>query len=169
MIERLVFCSLAAVTLLSALGVVLLRNTLHAALLLGLCLAGVAGVFASLGADFVFASQILIYVGGVAVLILFVVLLAGRSSDLVMRQTNRQWAAALGVCAASLWGLCRAFAPFKGLAPPGPPRPGTGELGRLLLGDLAVPFELISLVLLAALAGAVVFSRPDQGAKEGEG
>ena len=61
---------------------------------------GVAGIFGSLGADFLFAAQILVYVSGIAVLILFVVLLSGRASDFVLRQTNEQWAGGLVVCGA---------------------------------------------------------------------
>ena len=71
MIQSVVFYSLAGLTILAALAVVTLRNVLHSALFLGVCLAGVAGLFASLSADFLFAVQILIYVGGISILILF--------------------------------------------------------------------------------------------------
>ena len=81
MMESIVFYSLAAVTLVSALMVVTLRNTFHSALFLGLSLAGVAGIFGTLGSDFLFAAQIMIYVSGIAVLILFVVLLSGEEGD----------------------------------------------------------------------------------------
>ncbi|MBI4386541.1 MAG: NADH-quinone oxidoreductase subunit J [Elusimicrobia bacterium] len=166
MMAELAFYCLAAVTLLSALGVVLFRNALHSALSLGLCLAGVAGVFASLSADFLFASQILIYVGGVAVLILFVVLLSGRASELRMRQVNGQWLAALLVCAVLLQGMLRTIAAYRDVVAGQGGAPTTQNLARLLLGDQALPFELISLILLAALAGAVIFSKPDPAPEE---
>lgn len=159
--EQFVFWTFAAVTLLSALGVVMLRNVLHSALLLGLCLLGVAGLFAQLGADFLFAAQILIYVGGIAVLILFVVLLAGRASELITRQTNRLWGAAAVVCAAILIGLIRLVEPFRSVKAAAAVKPTTFSIGQLMMGDMALPFELISLILLAALAGAIVFSRPE--------
>src|SRR2546423_13236828 len=111
--EHIIFFSLAGVTLITALGVVLMRNVLHSALSLGLCLLGVAGLFASLSADFLFAAQILIYVGGISVLILFAVLLAARASELVMRQTNEQWLAAGFVCIASMSALMYYLRPFK--------------------------------------------------------
>lgn len=159
--ERIAFYSLAAVTLASAMGVVLLRNVLHSALLLGLCLAGVAGLFASLGADFLFAAQILIYVSGIAVLVLFVVLLAGRHSELHLRQTNRNWPPALAVVGTALWALSRLGEGFRGVGADSTLRPTTKLLGRLLMDTYSVPFELVSLILIAALVGAIVFTRPD--------
>lgn len=159
--EQLAFYSLAAVTLGSALAVVTLRNVLHSALFLGLCLAGVAGLFASLGADFLFASQIMIYVSGVAVLVLFVVLLSGRHSELHLRQTNRNWPPALAVAGLALWALARVGEGFSGVTADSALRPTTKLLGRLLLDAYAVPFELVSLILIAALVGAIVFTRPD--------
>ena len=160
----LVFTALAAVTLLSALGVVLLRNVLHSSLLLGLCLAGVAGLYASLGADFLFAAQVLIYVSGIAVLVLFVVLLAGRHSELHLRQTNRNWLPALFIVGFIVWGLSKFIASFRGLSAPSPMRPTTKLLGELLMNDYAAPFELISLILIAALIGAIVFSKSEEPA-----
>ena len=160
-LQHFVFASLAALVLVSALAVVLMRNVLHSALALGLTLLGVAGLFASLGADFLFAAQILIYVSGVAVLILFVVLLSGRASDFVLRQINEQWLAGALICGVSLWGLTSIFRPLH-LAARTAAAPTTLRLGALLLGDLAVTFELVSLVLLAALVGAILFSRTEE-------
>lgn len=163
MIEQIIFYSLAAVVLISALLVVSMRNTVHSALFLGLALAGVAGIFAGLGADFLFAGQILIYVGGIAVLIMFVVMLLGRFSDLHLRQVNNQWLAGLLICAISLVGLTKISRLYSATkAAPQAAAPSTRLLGLLLMGDYAVPFELISLVLMAALLGAVYFSRADQ-------
>lgn len=159
MIEQIVFYMLAAVVLLSALGVVLLPGVMHSALALGLCLVGVAGVFASLGADFIFAAQILVYVGGIAVLILFVVLLAGSASDLVTRQINKAWLPALLLCAAFILSFSRITAFFAGIAAESAPVPAVRELAGSMLGDYAVPFELISIVLLASMTGAVLFAR----------
>ncbi len=159
MIEHIVFYMLAAVILLSALGVVLLPTVMHSALCLGLCLAGVAGIYFSLGADFIFAAQILVYVGGIAVLILFVVLLAGSASDQLTRQINGQWLPSLLICAAFIWSFLKITAHFHGIAVQSAPEPSVRALAGLLLGDYAVPFELISLVLLASMTGAVLFGR----------
>lgn len=162
MIEQIVFYSLASVILVSALAVVVMRNTVHSALFLGLGLAGVAGLFAMLGADFLFAGQVLIYVSGIAVLIVFVVMLLGRESDLHLRQVNQQWMAALLICGISLVGLWRVARMFPGILPPSPARPTTRLLGLLLMGDYALPFELVSLVLTGALLGAVYFSHTER-------
>lgn len=157
------FYSMGGVALISALLVVTLRNTVHSALFLGLALAAVAGVFAGLGADFLFAGQVLVYVGGIAVLIMFVVMLLGRSSDLHLRQVNNQWLAGLLVCAVSLAGLCRVIQVFSSHpAPAAPAAPTTRLLGIILMGDYAVPFEIISLVLTAALLGAIFFSHTER-------
>lgn len=156
--DCIAFYTLAAVTLVSAAAVVRLRNVLHSALFLGLSLAGVAGLFASLGADFLFAAQILVYVSGIAVLVLFVVLLAGRHSELHLRQTNKQWLPALAIAGTALWALSRVARPFQGFMAPTEGQPTARLIGSLLMGEYAVPFELISLILIAALIGAIVFT-----------
>ncbi|MBI5631580.1 MAG: NADH-quinone oxidoreductase subunit J [Elusimicrobia bacterium] len=162
MIEQLVFYSLAAVAVLSALGVVTMKNSVHSALMLGLALAAVAGVFALLGADFLFAGQVLIYVSGIAVLIMFVVMLLGRTYDLHLRQVNNQWLAGLLICGITFSGLWRVIGLFSESRAHSAPVPGTRLLGRLLMSDYALPFELISLILMASLLGAVYFSRSER-------
>jgi len=161
MLEHIIFYSLAAVIVASAIGVVTLRNVLHSALMLGLCLFGVAGIFAMLGADFVAGAQTLVYVGGIAVLVLFVVLLAARHSESVLRQTNNQWMAGLLIGGVTLWGMARYIAGYWKTSVFWSAKPTTAALGAKLLTDFAVPFELVSLVLLAALAGAVLFSHKE--------
>ncbi len=161
-IETFAFTSIAAVALISALLVVAVRNTVHSALFLGLCLSAVGGLFAALGADFLFAGQILVYVGGIAVLIMFVVMLLGRESDLHLKQVNQQAAAAVVICLIALTGLLRIARLYAGHGAQGLPETAgtTRALARLMLGDYAVPFEAVSLVLTAALLGVIVFSRP---------
>jgi len=156
-LEAIVFYSMAFLVLASAVAVVTHRNTVHSSLFLGLSLAGVAGIFASLSADFLFAGQILIYVSGIAVLIMFVVMLLGRASDLHLRQVNNQWLAALLICGISLAGLWRIASGFSATHSGGGAQPTTKLLGLLMMSDLAVPFEVVSLVLTAALLGAIFF------------
>lgn len=161
MLESIVFYSLSALVLVCAIGVVTMRNTVHSALCLGLCLAGVAGLFASLGADFLFAAQVMVYVSGIAVLIIFTVMLLGRASDLHLRQVNDQWMAALLICAVSSEGLLKIARSFSGTLATVAAKPTTRDIGRLFLGEWLIPFELVSLVLMAALLGAVFFSRSE--------
>ena len=164
--EAIAFYSFAAVAVLSALGVVLLRNSLHCALFLGLCLSAVAGIFATLGADFLFAAQLLIYVGGVAVRFFFVVLLSGRTSELRLRQVNDQWLAGILICSAAFWGMWHYISSHGSDLALSAAGPSTAALGKLFSGSFAVPFELISLVLIAALMGAVLFTRPVDDPKD---
>jgi NADH:ubiquinone oxidoreductase subunit 6 (subunit J) len=159
--EQFVFYSLASIVVISALAVVLLRNTLHCALFLGLALAGVAGIYGSLGADFLFAAQIMVYVSGVAVLVMFVVMLAGRASELGMRQINQQWLGASVIAAITFFGFMRFIGVFRDTLVRSAPEPTSHDLGRVLLGPYAVPFELVSIILIVALVGAVLYGRPE--------
>ncbi len=161
MIDQIVFYSLALLTVVSALSVVLSRNTVHSSLFLGLSLAGVAGLYASLGADFLFGAQIMVYVSGIAVLVMFVVMLLGRAADLRRRQVNERWLAALLICGVSAVGLFKVARLYSLVVAQGIPRPSTNDIGRLFMGDWLLPFELISLVLLAALLGVVFFTRTE--------
>jgi len=161
MIATIVFYAFAVLAVLSALVVVTTRNIFHSALALTGCLSVVAGLFVLLGADFLAAGQLLVYVGGIMIIMLFVVMLSQRAAGERQRQTNRQW----------LWGLLlagavgcalimRLRAAFQGAAQiPAAMTPTTSAIGRLLLGDMLVPFEAVSLVLLAALVGAVLFAQ----------
>lgn len=162
MIETIAFYALSALTLGAALAVVLHRNTVHSSLFLGLSLAGVAGLYALLGADFLFAAQIMVYVSGIAVLVMFVVMLLGRASDLHLRQVNEFWMAALLICGISSVGLLKIARSFCGTVAAAPAAPATRTIGKLFLGDYLLPFELVSLVLLAALLGAVFFSHQEK-------
>ncbi len=162
MIETIAFYSLSALVLASALGVVLHRNTVHSSLFLGLSLAGVAGLYALLGADFLFAAQIMVYVSGIAVLVMFVVMLLGRASDLHLRQVNEFWMAAILICVIASVGLLKIARSFTDTVAAAAPSPSTKVIGRLFLGDDLLPFELVSLVLMAALLGAVFFSHAEK-------
>ena len=162
MIETIAFYACSALVLASALAVVLHRNTVHSSLFLGLSLTGVAGLYALLGADFLFAAQIMVYVGGVAVLVVFVVMLLGRASDLHLRQVNEFWMAALLICAIAGAGLLKIARSFTGRLADVAASPSTKIIGKLFLSDYLLPFELASLVLLAALLGAVFFSHAEK-------
>lgn len=159
MIPAALFYGVAAVIVASALLVVTVRNVFHSALWLILCLSAVAVVYAMLAADFLFGVQLLVYVGGVMVLLLFVVLLSGTPSDWAGRQVNEK--APLGalfaaiVAGAIVWTL--GAWPIADAAPAAA-APTTAALGRLLVNEMVLPFELISLVLVAAMVGAVYFS-----------
>jgi NADH-quinone oxidoreductase subunit J len=165
-LTHIAFVLLAAITIVPAILVVTLKNVFHAALCLVLSLTGVAGFFALLGADFLFAVQLLLYSGGITVLLLFVVLLSGSPKDWVIRSVNAQWMGAMLLSAVLLWLLSSIlhYFPEGGLLA-ADAAPTTASIGLLLFRDMILPFEAISLVLLAALVGAIVFSQRE-GKKE---
>jgi len=154
-----VFYLLAALAVASALGVALSRNILHSAFSLLGTLAGVAGLYFLLGADFVAVVQLLVYVGGILVLILFAVLLTREITDI--RISNLSVSLLGGVPAALLvLGLVTRIclhAPFASTAPA--TAPTVHRLGDALLREYVLPFEIASIILLMALVGAMVIAR----------
>ena len=158
----LVFYLLAGVTVFSAAGVAFSRNIVYSAFSLMGALMGAAGLFLLLAADFVAVVQVLIYVGGILVLTLFAVMLTHRIAD--VRISNRslgRWPA-LAVIAIIGVVMGRAIvATSWHETPPGAPAPTTYGIGDSFLSQFVLPFELASMILLAALIGAVVLSRKE--------
>ena len=161
MIAKAVFLLLAFMTLVPAVLAVTLKNIFHCGLFLVLSLMGVAGFFAMLGSDFLFAAQVLVYAGGITVLVLFVVLLSGRPSDWIQRQLNGLWGWAAFVAATFLALLATLYSHLPDAPALAPSEPVSASIGLLLLKDMVLPFEAVSLVLLAALIGAIHFSRKE--------
>ncbi len=159
------FYMLAGVVVLSAAGVALAPNILYSAFALLGTLAGVAGLYLFMGADFVGIAQLLIYIGGILVLILFAVLLTNRIGE--MNITNVSAGIIIGAPAAiAVMGLLVKIA----LGTPWPvtetaSAPTTARLGDAFLKEYLMPFEIASLVLLMALVGAMVIAR--RAAREG--
>jgi NAD(P)H-quinone oxidoreductase subunit 6 len=161
-ISTVVFYLIAAITVGSAIIVAFSRNIIYSAFSLLGTFMGVAGLYVFLGADFVAGVQVLIYVGGILVLILFAVMLTHRMTDVQI--TNRAAGRipaliVVGVFVALLAQTVREtqWAKVKEVAY----EPTTSKIGDLFLENYLLPFELASLVLLAALIGAVVLSRKE--------
>lgn len=162
-LTTIIFYVGALVTILFALAAVTVRNVFRAGLALTAALSLVAGFFILLGADFLAAAQVLVYVGGVMIIMLFVIMLSQQPTDSAQPQTNSQWWIAALLSAGVGAALVVAFKDGFSSAPlGGAQQPTSAAIGHLLLGDMLVPFEAISLVLLAALVGAVLFAGPDQ-------
>lgn len=156
------FFALAGVTLGSAMFVAFSRNIVYSAFALMGTFLGVAGLYVTLGADFLGIVQVLIYVGGILVLMLFAVMLTHRIGDVEVSNRAVGRATAL-VAAAGVFGLMVAAAtqaPWT-TAQPDTPAPTTAGIGNVLLSTYVLPFELASLVLLAALIAAVALSRKE--------
>jgi len=156
---------LAGITLGAAVLTVTLRNLYHCALSLALCLIGVAGLYVVLSAEFIAAAQVLIYVGAVTVLIIFAVMMTERITGVRGEAASQQRgmaflaAAALAAC---LISIVQATAwPTVLAQTSSDPSSTTLTLGRELLTTYLIPFEVASVVLLAALVGAVVLAKED--------
>ena len=155
----LLFFAAATLTLFASFGVVATRNIVHAALFLLAALAGVAGLFVLLYAEFLALVQLLIYGGAVTIVILFALMLTRSGEYEGETETRRRPFAALA--AAVLFGLMTAVF----VADAGQFNTNTreavpfGTLARDLFEAWAVPFEIASLVLLVALIGAVAIGR----------
>lgn len=156
------FFIMAAFVLGGSLGVVINRNLFHAALYLVLALFGVAGLFVLLEAPFLAAVQVLVYVGAIAVLITITIMVTRRIMG-VSESVNRQWplAAVVGALIAATLGFV-VLDHFSGRLPVADvPADNIIELGKALVDHQGylVPFEVASVLLLAAMIGAIVVAR----------
>ncbi|MBS1250034.1 MAG: NADH-quinone oxidoreductase subunit J [Chloroflexi bacterium] len=163
MVHTTVFIVLGVVTLGAALAVVTSKNLFHSALFLMLSFVGVAGFYVLLEAPFLAAVQILVYVGAIAVLIIFAIMLTRRlmAEDLVQRNAQWVWSALgalllFGVLVVTLvqvnWPVVEAAVPEDSIT----------ALGQDLMGPYVIPFEAASILLLVALVGAVIIAREEE-------
>jgi len=161
--ETVLFVTLAAVTLIPALGLIFLRDIVRAAFSLLMSFLGFAGLYALLGADFLAASQVLIYAGGILILLLFGVMLT-RREPIQVRSGGRAFVVP-GILSGLLVFLGSVYvvqntkwAPAMGTV-----KETTSSIGRELMGRFVLPFEIASVALLVALVGAAYIARRDEG------
>lgn len=155
-----VFYLISTITVVAALGVVLTRNIVYAAMFLVGAFAGVAGLFVLLNADFLAAVQLLVYAGAIAILIIFAIMMT-RDTRKGSRSNEQRWPAfimAVLMLAVLLGGISQTIWPVSVLAPL---ETTTEKLGKLLLNEYILPFEVVSVLLVAAMIGAIVISRED--------
>ncbi|HKW92452.1 MAG TPA: NADH-quinone oxidoreductase subunit J [Methylomirabilota bacterium] len=161
-LEPITFWGLAVVLLASALAVVLTRNLFHSVLYLALTLTATSGLFLSLDAEFLAAVQLLLYAGGLITIAVFAIVVTERLVGDRITQTSRQILTGFVLAGAVLVALLVVFhrAPLTVTRPP-----VSGDLtraiGRSLLTTYVLPFELLGVLFLAALIGALYFARPD--------
>ncbi len=160
--ETVGFAGVAVVLLASSLAVVLVRNLFHAVLALALALVATGAVFLLLDAPFLFAVQLLLYAGGVVTIVVFAIMLTERLVGESIRQTSRHLVIGALLSAAVFVGV----AGFLVQLPAGAGRPAwpgdlTVALGRALVGPYAVPLELLGVLLVIALLGALYFARSE--------
>lgn len=170
-----VFWVILLMTAGSALLVVTARNILHAAFALCMAFLGVAGMYVFLHADFVAAVQLIVYVGGILVLIMFAVMFSSNVTEDTAESGRSRLAMGAGALLAIVMMLTigllirqltpalaavniHADVPFQ---PTASVAAGQTGLGHLLMGQYLLPFEFVSVLLLAALIGAVVIVRKE--------
>ncbi|SYZ74531.1 NADH dehydrogenase I subunit J [Candidatus Zixiibacteriota bacterium] len=159
---QLVFYLFSFIVIISAIYVVTLKNIFHSAIFLVLTLFGVAGIYILLHAEFLAAVQVLIYVGAVSVLMIFAIMLTTRLASREIRQSNEQVMAGIFIGAGFLLASLGSFANTVWHIVDKPlPENNTLTLGQLLMNEYVLPFEVVSIVLLAALIGAVVLARKE--------
>jgi NADH-quinone oxidoreductase subunit J len=172
-VETFVFLVFSVITLGGALLVVTTRNLFHAALFLMLSLFGVAGLFVLLTAPFLAAVQVVVYIGAIAILIVFAVMFTPQVTH-ILRVERSQWipAAVIGVLLFVLLLVIVTpliedvrFDKFDKDNADDVPASAMQDLGEALVdpNQYMLPFEIASVLLMAALIGAVVMIRPEDG------
>jgi NADH:ubiquinone oxidoreductase subunit 6 (subunit J) len=161
-LEPLAFGGLSVVLVGSALAVVLVKNLFHAVLFLAVALTGTAGVFLLLDAEFLAAVQLLLYAGGVVTIVVFAIVVTERLVGDRLSQTSRFIGSGVVVAGAMLVGLLL-FIRQEPLPEVRPPLAGdvTRAIGDALLTRYVLPFEVLALLFLVALLGAMYFARPE--------
>jgi len=160
-VQLVSFGILTVMVLGGALGVVLMPSMVHAAFLLGMVFIGMSGLYVLLNADFVAASQILIYVGAVNVLLLFAIMLVNRRlPDAAAAKRGFRNALSSFVCLAIFGllvnGLVQAPWPVSSETPIAN---STLKIGEQFFSNYLLPFEAVSILLLLALVGAIIIAR----------
>ncbi|MBI3184248.1 MAG: NADH-quinone oxidoreductase subunit J [Myxococcales bacterium] len=159
----LLFYALAALAIASACGVAFSRNIIYSALSLLGALIGAGALYVYLKADYVAVTQLLVYIGGVLVLILFAVMLTGRIGDRSRSNPSAAVLPGVGLLAAVLGvlGFVAFKAPWQTGSKVAPDASTASRIGDLFLGEYLLAFEVVSLLLLATLIGAVVIARKE--------
>jgi NADH-quinone oxidoreductase subunit J len=157
-----IFMLFATVTVLGAAGVAFFKNIVYSAFSLLLAFAGVVGLFAFLSADFLAAVQLMVYVGGILVLILFAVMLTNRIDQVRSSNPISNIPMGVGLLAVALMTLLGAAFGFDWqVKAAGPYQETAATIGRAFLGEYLLNFEIAGILLLAALVAAVVVARKE--------
>jgi NAD(P)H-quinone oxidoreductase subunit 6 len=160
--EMAIFIFLALATLVGAAGVALSRNIFWSAMGLLSSLIGVGGMYVLLSADFVAITQLLVYIGGVLVLIIFAVMLTSQiqNVDVSNRSIGLFGGHVLFFVVATVLSFVALWAPWQ-LTAKAPVEDTAVALGNGLLGTWLLPFEIASVLLVATLVGAIVIARKE--------
>ena len=162
MTEQITFAALAIILVGSALAVVLSKNLFHAVLWLALALTGTAGVFLLLDAEFLAAVQLLLYAGGIITIVVFAIVVTERLIGERLTQTNMRIGGGALISLVLLGFIVNVLR--KSPLPVARPEMSvdlTRVLGELVLTRYVLPFELLAVLMLAGMLGAIYFARPE--------
>ena len=166
----IVFYLLSALTVAGGLAAMLLKNTVHCALALTVAFAGLALLFLNLDAQFAGFAQILVYVGAVAILVVFAILLTRGSESPMDGVFSRSWLAGLAIAAAVFAMLSWAVMQSARVLPheTAVPDVTVKQIGVALVGRYVLPLEIVAVLLTAALIGAVIVAMHEKVGHEKE-
>ena len=158
-----VFLLISAVTVAGAFAAALLKNLIHCALSLTITFAGLALLYLELDAQFVGFAQILVYIGAVAILVVFAILLTRGSGTAEYRGYSKSWLTGLvlaaGVFALLAWAVTGAF-PIDAVTASAP-AVTVQRIGSALMSAYVLPLEIVAVLLTVALIGAVIVAMPE--------
>jgi len=166
MLNPILFYSFAVLVLGGAILTITRRSAVHSAISLIVSLMGVAGLYLLQQAEFLFAVQIVLYIGGIMVLFLFVIMLVNLDEQAKQRQFNGQWL--IGILCVALVGALVLFVMAKGtgsfhvaqgVMPSAEGKGNTEALADVLFSTYLLPFEIASVLLLVAVVGSVVMAK----------
>ena len=156
---------LAALTVAGGLAAVMLRNTVHCALAVAVAFAGIALLFLQLNAQFAGFAQILVYVGAVAILVVFAILLTRSSETPATGVFSKTWLAGLMIAAAVFAVLAWAVRQSHAALPQqqAEPQISVAQIGNALMGPYVLPLEIVAVLLTASMIGAVIVAMHEKG------
>lgn len=161
-ISPIIFYSLATLAVVTAIMVVTGRNLFHAAMFLGAFLMGIAGFYFLLDADFVGIMQVFVYVGGVVVVLLFGIMLTSQMTNVRLVSGFMRKGSTMIAIVALVGLLTSVFKKASFYVSSAEPAKDTISLvGELFMTDYVLPFEVISILLLVAVIGAIIVAREE--------
>jgi NADH:ubiquinone oxidoreductase subunit 6 (subunit J) len=175
-IEQLIFIVLALLTLTTAVVVVTHRNLFHAALAMMASFFGVAGIYVLLEAGYLAAAQLLVYIGAISILVIFAIMMTRRLMQARETPFNSQWGIGLAASLLAMGGISYVILNFWPAIPDATPLAHRTPVDDAVLQDSVVtlgksfvsaeayvlPFEVASILLLAALIGAILIAWPQE-------
>jgi len=153
----LAFIVVAIITVAGAMGAALMRNVVHCALSLTVTFAGLAMLYLQLDAQFAGFAQVLVYVGAVAILVVFAILLTRGVGTALIYVFSNHWSLGLVIAAAVFallgWAVLRSFPESAGVPAP---QVTVHDIGAALMNQYVLPLEIIAVLLTVAMIGAVI-------------